>query len=250
MRVLSKLLLLSLVFSTVGAIAQPQPVQLFDGRQAISGRGSSLPAAESAFVKNEVRQRANHPVLKRRLEGLNPTFEELEVRDWTDGSFTRKGAKQRAYLYRYSYTNGVVVTENSKVVAHYSGDPGDYALFIAARKAPDLNGDGRSDLVLLRNTEDTPDITAYVFSLDKTQSSYLGATLVYTSNIRPGEDPVPNEEIEDIAYKASGTGSALSRQKYVKHGDGGWRAQGTAEAFKLEGGAQVVLSRLDVKSAK
>lgn len=250
MRVLSKLLLLSLVFSTVAATAQPQPVQLFDGRQAISGRGSSLPAAETTLVKNEVRKRANHPVLKRRLESLNPTFDEFEVRDWADGSFTRKGAKQRAYLYRYSYTNGVVVTENSKVVAHYSGDPGDYALFIAARKASDLNGDGRSELVLLRNTEDTADITAYVFSLDRTQSNYLGATLVFTSSIRPGEDPVPNEEIEDTAFKATGSGSTLSRQKYVKHGDGGWRAQGTAETFELEGGAKVVLSRLDQGSTK
>ncbi len=250
MRVKSKLLLLAIAFLTVGAIAQPQPVQLFDGRQAISGRGSALPAAETTLVKNEVRRQKNHPVLKQRLGGLNPNFEEFDVRDWADGSFTRKGAKQRAYLYRYSYTNGVVVTENSKVVAHYSGDPGDYALFIAARKTSDLNGDGRNDLVLLRNTEDTADIIAYVFSLDKTKANYLGATLVFTSNVRPGEDPVPNEEMEDTAYKASATGAQLSRQKFVKRGEGGWRAQGTTEAFKLEGGAQVVLSRLDTASSK
>ncbi len=246
MRVLSKLWLLS--FLLLPVFAQPAPVQLYDGRSAISGKGSKLPAAELATVKTEVKKQANHPVLKRRLDGLNPTFEEFEVRDFVDGSFTQKGAKQRAYLYRYSYTNGVVVTQGGKVVAHYSGDPGDYALYFAMSKAPDLNGDGLSDLVLIRNTEDTATIYAYVFSLGAGKSTYLGAATVFSSNVLPGEDPLPDEQIEDTAYRATAAGSKLSHQRYVRHLEGAWKAQGTAEVLKLENSRQVTLSNLNGKN--
>lgn len=247
MRLISKLWLFLFLFITV-ALAQPSPLQLFDGRQAISGKGSQLPAGEVALVKSELKKRAGHPVLKRRLDQLNPTFEEFEVRDWADGSFTRKGAKQRAYLYRYSYTNGVVVTEGGKVVAHYSGDPGDYALFIALSKTSDLNGDGRSDLVLLCNTEDRADILAHFFSLGSARAAHLGASLVFTSNIVPGEDPVPDEEIQDTAFKVTASGPKLTQQRYVKHADGAWKAQGTSEALKLESPGLLSLSRLDGKN--
>lgn len=247
MRLLSKLWLFLLLLATV-ALAQPSPLQLFDGRQAISGKGSKLPSSEVALVKSELQKRAGHPVLKRRLDQLNPTFDEFEVRDWADGSFTHKGAKQRAYLYRYSYTNGVVVTEGGKVVAHYSGDPGDYALFIASSKSPDLNGDGRSELVLLCNTEDTADVFAHFFTLGPAQARHLGASLVFTSNVVPGEDPVPDEEIQDTAFKVTASGPKLSQQRYVKHADGAWKAQGTSEVLKLEDPGRLTLSRLDGKN--
>ncbi len=249
MHVISKLwLLLALTVWATATVAQPAPVQLFDGRQAISGKGSQLPQNEVALVKNELQKRASHPVLRRRLDQLNPTFDEFEVRDWADGSFTHKGAKQRAYLYRYSYTNGVVVTEGGKVVAHYSGDPGDYALFIASSKLPDLNGDGRSELVLLCNTEDTADVFAHFFTLGPAQARHLGVSLVFTSNIIPGDDPVPDEDIQDTAFRVTASGSKLTRQRYVKHADGAWKAQGTSEALKLEDPGRLTLFRLDGKN--
>lgn len=242
MRVLSKLWLLG--FLLLPAFALPAPVQLFDGRQAISGKGSKLLSTELATVKSEVKKQANHPVLKRRLNGLNPTFQEFEVRDFADGSFTQKGARQRAYLYRYSYTNGIVVTQGGKVVAHYSGDPGDYALYFAMSKAPDLNGDGRNDLVLIRNTEDTATISAYIFSLGAGKATYLGETTVFSSNVLPGEDPLPDEQIEDTAYRATAEGPKLTHQRYVRHLEGAWKAQGTPEVLKLEGSARATLFSL------
>lgn len=221
-----------------------QPVSLFDGRsylKAIQKAGK----AESATVTAEVRQRSQEKFLKKRLEGLDSgKFEDsFEIRGVAKGSFTRAGAAQQAVLYRYSYTNGVVVLEGGKVVAHYSGDPGDYALFVAIFSAPDVNGNGLSEMILLRNVEDTADIYAYVYD----SGAYQGATTVFSSNLRPGEDPLPDNKIEDLAYVVSAErGPKYFRQTFRRGKQGGWTVKAASAPFALDKKAgPAKLTRID-----
>lgn len=219
---------------------QPTTVALFDGRDDVTRGGRELASSEIALLREELAKRASLPVLVRRLGQLHPTLEDFEVRDWCDGSFTRAGARQRATLYRYSHTNGLVVTENQEVVAHYSGDPGDYALFLACHRAPDLNGDGLDEIALVGGSQDTPDLDAHVFSLRPFGATHLGGCPVFTRTTDPGDGPGVGE-VQDTAYRAVAAGSALFRQRYVRYAEGPWRAQGTREAFQLEDPARYLL---------
>lgn len=226
---------------SAGLAAQPAPI--FDGRSYLKAIQKPT-KAESTIVQAEVKRRSQEKFLKKRLEGLDAgKFEEaFEVRGVAAGSFTRAGAAQRAVLYRYSYTNGVVVLEGDKVVAHYSGDPGDYALYVGIFAAPDLNGNGLSEMVLLRNTEDTADVYAYFFDSGK----YQGATMVFTTNVRPGEDPPPNEKIQDLAYAVRAQGAKLQRETYRRGAKGPWTVKSGFASFQLESkGRSDQLQRID-----
>ncbi len=221
-----------------------QPVPLFDGRsylKAIQKPGK----AEAATVKAEVLRRSQEKFLKKRLEGLtNGKFDEaFEIRGMAKGSFTRAGSAQQAVLYRYSYTNGVVVLEGGKVVAHYSGDPGDYALFVAIFSAPDMNKNGLSEMVMLRNVEDTPNIYAYFYD----SGAFQGATTVFSSNVLPGEDPVPDDKIEDLAYAVSAEpGPKFQRVTYRRGKQGAWTVKAAAAPFALDKkGGPAKLTRID-----
>ncbi len=235
--------------ASVTAPASPTaqaPAVLFDGREPL--KMAKATPEETALVTAEVKTRASEAFLKKRLEGLGdgPFEEQFQLIGTAEGSFSRDKASQKAVLYRYSYTNGVVVLEGDKVVAHYSGDPGDYALYQAIASAPDLNGNGRSELVLLRNVEDTAEIFAYLFDGQGPGLVFMGASTVFDSNVRPGEDP-PAEE-KDTAYLATGTaGMNLSRETFEKVGNGGWTSKGPSQSFTLDKEASLLptLTRID-----
>ena len=145
-----------------------------------------------------MRQRAREAFLQKRLANLaGPNFDdEFEIRGCARGRFSAGGVTQTAVLYRYSYTNGVIVLEDGKVVAHYSGDPGAYAHYTGIAAAPDIRRNGLSELILFRNVEDSADIYAYLFD----GGSYFGAATVFSSNLRGG-DEMPADQIRDTAYQ-------------------------------------------------
>lgn len=221
---------------------QPAEAQLFDGRVNFTRRDPRLSQAEIALVGAELFRRASHPVLKRRLDPLEPTLGDFEVQDRVEGSFTRADARQQAYLYRYSSTNGLVITEQDEVVAHYSGDPGDYAHFIASHRAPDLNDDGLDEIVLVCANDDSSDLYAHVFSLGPSGASHLGGATLFTSTNLPAGGVMASQE---TAYRGVATGSALAGQRYVRLADGSWSAQGESEWLQLEDAGRFLLRRLD-----
>ncbi|HEX8691941.1 MAG TPA: hypothetical protein VF746_05960 [Longimicrobium sp.] len=104
-------------------------------------------AADSLLLQREVR-----PAAHRRWEGtLDDCGDDFEVMGAADGSFTRPGARQRVLLYRYCFVShvigglgGIAVVEDGRVVAHFPFVT--TATGIAA--VPDLNGDGRSELLI------------------------------------------------------------------------------------------------------
>jgi hypothetical protein len=102
--------------------------------------GAVLPAARRKWSKDaEMR------------EFLDDCGEGFQVWDGAEGSFTRPGARQRAYLYSYCFVSrvmggvgGIAVIEDGRVVAHVPFESTSYGL----DAVPDLNGDGRSEMMI------------------------------------------------------------------------------------------------------
>lgn len=224
------------VVASASPPAAVSPVPIFDGR-LLDGK-TSLPGpslADLPTVEEEVGKRAREPFLVGMLGGdTELTGDNFQVRMGLEGSFTRPGAKQKAFFYRLSLTNGLVITEDGKVVAHYVGSPGDYALY--TNLAPvDVNLDGLTDLVMSRNVEDTEDIFAYLFLARPDGLEFSGETTVYDSNANAGEEP-PAEGEAATAYSASvtpGPTPKFHRVTYQRKGAGQWVESSPLTDFNL-----------------
>jgi hypothetical protein len=102
------------------------------------------------------------------------------------GSFTRRGAGQKAFLYQYCLTghnfatNGIAILEGRKLVAHYgyqgSADSGILTL-------PDLNNDGCNDIAIEDGSINQGYVTSSValYALQKEPRS-LGLFHTYEDN--------------------------------------------------------------------
>ena len=235
---------LTLLLATGLATALPARKNVFDGRNYLKAMAKPS-AADTALVTAEVRKCSQQSFLKKRLSGLAGNFaEDFKVCGSATGAFTRPGARQQAVLYRYSYTNGVVVLEQGKVSAHYSGDPGDYAHYIAIAAAPDINQNGCSELILFRNVEDSAEIFAYLFE----QSTYLGAATVFESDQRAGDEPVAEKNVREAAYLATvlpAKQPTFQHQAYRKGKGDSWSLLKPASPFALDKGNPAKLFRID-----
>jgi hypothetical protein len=215
----------------------PEPkVLLFDGR-VDSGMAKMPPAsaADTSLILEEVKARAKEPVLAA-LGGVDrpPSAENFAVYGAASGAFTRRGSEQKAFLYRYSLTNGIVIVENGRVLTHYSGGPGDYALYFHL-SAADLNADGLDDLILLRNVEDNDDVIAYIFQTTTSDPKFLGETLVYSSTAGALADGA--EKVKATAYLATASVSsepAFLRTAYSRTGSDSWIESQQVQLFRLE----------------
>ena len=241
MKVLRRLAILALLLQMGSA----QPLPLFDGRSYLK-KVVQPDSATSSVVREEVRRRAQEAYLQKRLANLaGPNFDdEFEVRGCARGQFSTGRVTQTAVLYRYSYTDGVVILEDGKVVAHYSGDPGDYAHFTGIAAAPDIRRNGLSELILFRNVEDSADIYAYLFD----GGTYLGAATVFSSNLRGG-DEMPADQIRDTAYQVRaqpGTNPAFSRVTYQRGKSTNWKQVRASTPFLLDRSQAVTMKRIDL----
>jgi len=124
--------------------AQPT-VLVFDARlQPARPRGSG---ADSLLL-----ERVARPAARRRWRGVGDECRDgFAVEDVAAGAFTRAGARQRAFLYRYCRMGrvggrgGVAVVEGGRVVAHVMMEGTQYGI----RAARDVNRDGRDEMVLV-----------------------------------------------------------------------------------------------------
>lgn len=197
--------------------------RLLDGQATLPGPSlADLPAVEA-----EVRRRHQEPYLQQLAPGaqVQQGSSEFLVRGGIPGSFTRVGARQRAFLYRLGLSSGLVVLENGAVVAHYNGVAGDYAHYIYAR-AVDLNGDGLSDLILNRNTEDSPAVESQVFTMTSQGPLFLGSSPVFTGSEEQAEAFV-------LSVLPGGT-PRFSRDHYQRRAGGGWASKARAQVVALE----------------
>jgi hypothetical protein len=224
----------------------PSAVPLFDGRVldgAATMPGPSL--ADIPLIEDEVRARAREPFLQGTVGQIDsaPSAENFAISVGVPGWFTRTGRvepagtepPQKAFLYRYSLTNGIVIVEDGRVVAHYSGGPGDYAFYFYLKTA-DLNGDGRDDLILKRNVEDNENVYAYLFEMSASGPTFVGSASVYTSNVEGGGD-VSRDKASAVAYNCTvvpGPKPVFSQEVYTRAGAGEWILSQPAMPFELE----------------
>lgn len=217
----------------VAAGVSPAPVELFDGRMndgQITLPGASL--ADQPAVEAEVK--AHLPQLGALLwvpqgEGL----QDLEIRQAGEGSFIRAGAKEKLYVYRLGSGNGFVAMENGKVVGHFAGFAGDYAMYTYAVPV-DANADGLTDLLLFRNVEDGDDIYASLFLMKAEGPRYAGSTSVFLPAAPAGEEPAPGERATAyLATIAPGPVPRFQREVFERPSGGAWRSSKT-EVFELE----------------
>lgn len=190
------------VENKAASIVQSQTIEVFDGR-AGNVKNTKTSTAETAIIENEVRIKAKEDFLKKRLKGLAENIDwetEFSVDGIAEGSFTKPNSKQKAVLYRFSYSNGIVILENEKIVAHYSGGPGDYAFYFAIKSLPDVNQNGLSEIILFRNIEDNEDVLAYLFESDKSAMNFLGETPYFNSSYIAG-DETNSENAKQNAFR-------------------------------------------------
>jgi hypothetical protein len=138
--------LLSIALVLVSATWMPAGAQgrlVFDPREPVQTAPATR--AEIALLDRVVR-----PAAVRFWRNEHECHGEITVIDAVAGSFTRTGAAQRAILYSWCQPaaaigfGGIAIVERGRVVAHLSegGVPWDLA------RAPDVNGDGRDELLL------------------------------------------------------------------------------------------------------
>ncbi len=219
------------------AEAQTKTIELFDGRKGALGH-AKLTEVDLALVEADVRKRSKEPFLTERLGTLGQNVDwkrEFKILDVAEGSFTKPGAAgQRAVLYRYSYTNGVVILSDGDIVAHYSGGPGDYAFYTAIRSLPDVNKNGLSELIMFRNVEDNDDIIPYLFEANGDKIKFLGEAGYFASSYIAGDD-TDSEKAEQVAYRVSVEPSKdpiFFRDIFERTGSKGeWKLKKKAEKF-------------------
>lgn len=230
------------VSTGVPEVATPSPqvvhrelIRLFDGREPSDQWTRRTPNPQDRdMVAAEVKRASVEPELQR-LAGPGqtaPNSDNFQVIEVAEGSFTQPGSKQKLFLYRYGLTNGLVVTEEQIVVAHYGGSPGDYALYTHMVPA-DLNADGLTDLILFANVEDNQDIHAYLFEMTPSGPQCSGKALVFSSTAQGGEETDP-KKTEETAYEllqSPGQPSTFTEAEFKRVGQGEWKQQGQARPF-------------------
>lgn len=151
---LFQILSLSMIFG-VGLLAAygqtGKSIPVFDGRDD----SESVPPAvgEYDMIKKEVRK--NESVIREATEITceEDDFSSLDISGMASGSFTKPNAQQKAYLYELCRSGrafgigGIVVVENSQVIAHYVYGENGLDADIAA--LPDINQNGFSEIMLI-----------------------------------------------------------------------------------------------------
>lgn len=218
----------------VAASGAPAPILIFDGR--LNDGQIALPGASLADLPAiEAEVEAHRPQLGVLLwVAGGPGPDDLEIRQAGEGSFTRAGAREKLYMYRLGSGNGfVVLGENGKVVAHFAGFAGDYALYTYAVPV-DANADGLTDLLLFRNVEDGDDIYASLFWMKPEGPQFAGSTSVFLPAAGAGEEPPAGAK--STAYLATltpGPAPRFQREVFERPTGGAWKSDKT-ETFELE----------------
>lgn len=224
-------------------------IELFDGRSG-EVKNTKPSTAETALVEKEVRVKSKEKFLRNRLAGLaeNVDWEkEFSVEGVAEGAFTKANSKQKAVLYRFSYTNGVVVLEDGNIVAHLSGGPGDYAFYFAIKALPDVNQNGLSEIVLFRNVEDNENVIPYLFEPKNGEMNFLGEARYFTSSYVAGDD-TDSEKAKQTAYRTTiqpSSNPTFLQEIYERTGSKAeWMLTKKAEKFSLNKKIEATLTNI------
>jgi len=209
--------------STALLTAVPAAAQrrlLFDARTP--SRTGRATAAEVALLEREIRPAASRmwdePPGQVGLD-RNVCRGAINVRDVAAGSFTRRGAAQRAILYEWCQTaaifakGGVVVVERGRIAAHavYNDDVPN-----GIHRAPDVTGDGRDELVFEVDGHTVMGHSElYVYLLSLTPGRADGYSFVTRVDDCGKEDPRALDTVF-LTYAVPGRPLRFVQQRYEK----------------------------------
>lgn len=137
------LLLFSAFFGAASVSAQELKL-IYDGR--VDAKTAKISPLDENLLKREAL-----PQARAAWKSDEHCEEGFEIQDAASGAFTRKGATQKAFLYRYCETghnfgnDGIVIVENGRIAAHYVYDGGWDISIIAL---PDINENGINEIAL------------------------------------------------------------------------------------------------------
>ena len=199
-----RLWLMILAFFAANDVSAQIMKQIYDGRAEI--KTAKISAADENFLKREAL-----PIAREAWKNDEGCEENFEIQDAASGAFTRQGATQKAFLYRFCETghnfgkDGIVVVENGRIVAHYFYDGGWDSSIIAL---PDINGNGINEIALgesgmnqgygwsvITIIELQPEGGVEKFGIFDTWSDNCGAvekncqTEAYVLSVKPGDFP-------------------------------------------------------------
>jgi hypothetical protein len=213
---------------------------IYDG--SLELKTTKLSDAENALIKEKVFPAARNEWHDQEADGVCAEGFSPEAIDVARGSFTKPNSDQKAILYRYCETghnfalNGIAVIENDRVVSHlvYEG-----ARDNAIRALPDIDGNGRSEILIgsggtnqgvtwetvtMIELSDTTALTKFghteVLSDDCGFDEKKGSATAYRLSVKPGAKPVFYRE----AFVDKG----------ACNGTGGWKQSGALQRISLE----------------
>jgi hypothetical protein len=201
------LLLLSVCF--VNSRPGPSPianawVSIYDGRLAMVP--AEISKADETILKQQALVQADNQ--------MHGGVSEFEILDQAQGAFTKKGAAQKLFLYRYvqnghyACTNGLVVIESGKVVWHwaYAGecDSGIKCL-------PDINLDGLNEVAIENVHEFQGYMTRKISIVELTPEDVISI-----GSIKVGDD---DSNAEDNAAVDDAQKTTLAYQVFAKPGN-------------------------------
>jgi len=187
-----------------------------------------LPSAENYWKDSEELMNANN--------GEAPA-----MRDVTTGSFTKKGARQKAILYNFKNTghnfslNGIVIIENNNVVLHiiYNGGPDN-----SIGTLPDIDQNGLSELLIASSGQNSGELwkSVSIIQAAKKKIKKFGRLTVYTDNFGTYERKRKAEAVKLLVKKNNSP--LFYKETYVsKDRDGGknsWNKVDTMKQVKLD----------------
>jgi hypothetical protein len=190
---------------------------VFDGRETVQPAKAS--ADELALLSREVL-----PVAERHWKGEGKECErEFRVVDTAQGSFTRRGSKQKAFLYSYCVTghnfglDGIAVVEEGTVVAHiaYQG-----AWDMGLKALPDVNRNGLSEVMIVTGGINMGDLwqSVAVIEIDGRAVKKLGGTQTYDDDCKEEGGAGPANAYRILA--SPGTSPSFKRETYQRACDG------------------------------
>jgi hypothetical protein len=167
--------------------------------------------------------------------------EDFRLIDSALGSFTRRGARQKAFLYEFCQTgngfanNGLIITEGGKILLHFAEEGG---WNMAMRSLPDINRNGLDELVVETSSgmhQGKVGGSVTLLEVSPAAVRELGYTLAFSNEC----DAEMSEDECDRSYRitaAPGARPVFYRQRFVNVGDEEkprWRKRGKLQKIRL-----------------
>lgn len=219
---------------------QNEPVKIFDGRKDLGSREyskeeTSRVQAEFDRKKSEIKNKFGDKYC------YEPEEEKIGLNGIAEGAFTKPNAKQKAFLYTLCSSGsshfgvgGIIVFENDKAVSHYVyGENGlDQGMIVL----PDINKDGRDELVLLdfQVHQGYGGGTISLVEFPDGNFNFIGSASIYSDDSGAAEDEKDTKANAYDIFAQPAANPVFYRDSYEKKGNAkNWSLVKKGEKFLL-----------------